>query len=85
MTNRVGCAIIVKRSEEKDENAAMAQLVEHILGKDEVISSNLISSSRQPRGIASGLWFLLACIISKKCSKKSKKGVDKRKGMQYNG
>ena len=28
----------------------MAQSVEHILGKDEVISSNLISSSRQPRG-----------------------------------
>ncbi len=26
--------------------AAMAQLVEHILGKDEVISSNLISSSK---------------------------------------
>ena len=26
-------------------NAAMAQLVEHILGKDEVISSILISSS----------------------------------------
>ena len=25
----------------------MAQLVEHILGKDEVISSNLISSSRK--------------------------------------
>ena len=29
--------------------AAMAQLVEHILGKDEVPSSNLGSSSRQPR------------------------------------
>ena len=26
----------------------MAQLVEHILGKDEVISSNLISSSKDP-------------------------------------
>ena len=45
LTNKGGCAIIVKRSEEKDENAAMAQLVEHILGKDEVISSTLISSS----------------------------------------
>ena len=29
------------------EYAAMAQLVEHILGKDEVISSTLISSSRK--------------------------------------
>ena len=28
----------------------MAQLVEHILGKDEVPSSNLGSSSRHPRG-----------------------------------
>ena len=28
----------------------MAQLVEHILGTDEVPSSNLGSSSRQPRG-----------------------------------
>ena len=28
----------------------MAQLVEHILGKDEVPSSNLGSSSKQPRG-----------------------------------
>ena len=28
-------------------NAAMAQLVEHILGKDEVPSSNLGSSSKQ--------------------------------------
>ena len=30
--------------------AAMAQLVERVLGKDEVISSTLISSSRHPRG-----------------------------------
>ncbi len=27
-------------------NAAMAQVVEHILGKDEVTSSNLVSSSK---------------------------------------
>ena len=32
----------------------MAQLVEHILGKDEVISSTLISSSKAPRAIALG-------------------------------
>ena len=30
-------------------NAAMAQLVEHILGKDEVPGPNPGSSSRQPR------------------------------------
>ena len=40
------------------EHAAMAQLVEHILGKDEVPGPNPGSSSRQPRGYASGLWFL---------------------------
>ena len=35
-----------KRAHKKTtKSAAMAQLVEHILGKDEVISSNLISSS----------------------------------------
>ena len=37
--------------------AAMAQLVEHILGKDEVPGPNPGSSSRQPRGNPSGLWF----------------------------
>ncbi len=34
----------------------MAQLVEHILGKDEVISSNLISSSNPT--FWSGFWFV---------------------------
>ena len=35
-----------------DKNAAMAQLVERILGKDEVISSTLISSSKStPFGV----------------------------------
>ena len=29
--------------------AAMAQVVEHILGKDEVTSSNLVSSSKKQR------------------------------------
>lgn len=28
------------------KNAAMAQVVEHVLGKDEVTSSNLVSSSK---------------------------------------
>ena len=36
----------------------MAQLVEHILGKDEVISSNLITSSRSPVGLAPAGIFL---------------------------
>lgn len=41
-----------------DANAAMAQLVERVLGKDEVISSTLISSSRHPRRESpSGLWY----------------------------
>ena len=35
-------------------NAAMAQLVEHILGKDEVPGPNPGSSSRQPRRLFSG-------------------------------
>ena len=37
--------------------ADMAQLVEHILGKDEVTSSNLVSSSKAPSTISS--WGLL--------------------------
>ncbi len=38
-----------KRNEHrKQKNAAMAQLVERVLGKDEVISSTLISSSKIP-------------------------------------
>ena len=35
-------------------NAAMAQLVEHILGKDEVPGPNPGSSSRQPRSVCFG-------------------------------
>ena len=34
----------------------MAQLVEHILGKDEVISSTLISSSKIPFTYVSGIF-----------------------------
>ena len=37
----------------------MAQLVEHILGKDEVISSNLISSSRKRQISVCRFLFLL--------------------------
>ena len=35
-------------------DADIAQLVEHVIGNDEVISSNLIISSKNPRLIASG-------------------------------
>ncbi len=36
----------------------MAQLVEHILGKDEVISSTLISSSKKERSFSFVLFLL---------------------------
>ena len=49
MTNQDLWCIIYKSVDESDQNdrllAAMAQVVEHILGKDEVPSSNLGSSS----------------------------------------
>ncbi len=32
-------------------NADMAQVAEHILGKDEVTSSNLVISSKNPRNL----------------------------------
>ena len=44
LTNSLFSVIIVPV-----RNAAMAQLVERVLGKDEVSSSNLDSSSRKPR------------------------------------
>ena len=44
MTNAFFSVIIIPV-----RNAAMAQLVERVLGKDEVSSSNLDSSSRKPR------------------------------------
>ncbi len=44
-------------------NAAMAQLVEHILGKDEVPGPNPGSSSRQPRReIFGALVFISPCL-----------------------
>ena len=45
ITNEKLSAIIVK----VNTNAAMAQLAEHVLGKDEVTSSNLVSSSKKFR------------------------------------
>ena len=41
-------------------SAAMAQMVERILGKDEVISSTLISSSRKASGIPGAFSVLFA-------------------------
>ena len=45
LTNGVSCTIMFKLS----RNAAIAQPVERILGKDEVASSNLASSSKNKR------------------------------------
>ena len=42
------------------EFADMAQEVEHVLGKDEVTSSNLVSSSKKPNAVALG--FFYACV-----------------------
>ena len=39
-------------------NADMAQLVEHVLGKDEVTSSNLVSSSRKKHICVADVLFL---------------------------
>ncbi len=41
----------------------MAQLVEHILGKDEVISSTLITSSRKGRSAGTCLFRFLQGIV----------------------
>ena len=46
LTNRSLCYIIHKLSDSGPEYAAIAQQVERILGKDEVASSNLASSSK---------------------------------------
>ncbi len=40
----------------KVSNAGMAQSVEHVIGNDEVISSILITSSKNPRAIALGFF-----------------------------
>ena len=55
MTFIVLCAIMQKLS----ANAAIAQPVERILGKDEVASSNLASSSTKNPRAATALGFLL--------------------------
>ena len=43
------------------EFADMAQEVEHVLGKDEVTSSNLVISSKKNRRIRGGFSFLFIC------------------------
>ena len=40
-------------------NAGMAQSVEHVIGNDEVISSNLITSSKIPITKVVGIFFML--------------------------
>ena len=47
------------------KNAAIAQPVERILGKDEVASSNLASSSKTPDSLLeSGVFLLFACSVN---------------------
>ena len=46
LTNPPACYIIHKLSDSETKYAAIAQQVERILGKDEVASSNLASSSK---------------------------------------
>ncbi len=41
------CVLCIMISAVEKRNAAMAQVVEHVLGKDEVTSSNLVSSSNK--------------------------------------
>ena len=47
LDNRHGYAIITKRSAKVGADAAIAQLVERVIGNDEVGSSNLPSSSKK--------------------------------------
>ena len=47
------CFIVWRQREKVDRDAHVAQLVEHILGKDEVISSILIMGSSRRAG---ALW-----------------------------
>ncbi len=42
----------------------MAQVVEHILGKDEVTSSNLVSSSKKKSHTSCGFFFLFFSLFS---------------------
>ena len=50
--------------EQTISNAAIAQSVERILGKDEVASSNLASSSKIPNVLRSGFFLLLAFLFT---------------------
>ena len=45
------------------EFADMAQEVEHVLGKDEVTSSNLVISSKKNRRTRGGFTFLFVCFF----------------------
>ena len=62
MTSASGFDIILAVPVCRSKNAAMAQLVEHMLGKHEVPGPNPGSSSKHPRGFSSGLWFFMGII-----------------------
>ena len=59
LTNGKKFDIIVRSTVKKSIFAGMAQLVEHVIGNDEVISSTLIASSRNRIAIA--VRFLFFC------------------------
>ena len=59
LTNGMFCTIISKLS----RNAAIAQPVERILGKDEVASSNLASSSKTPDSLRESRLFLVSRLM----------------------
>ena len=61
LTNQTLCYIIHKLSDSETKYAAIAQQVERILGKDEVASSNLASSSKTKRpSVRMGVFVLAA-------------------------
>ena len=57
LTNQDDCYIIHKLSDSETKYAAIAQQVERILGKDEVASSNLASSSKKEEHLPVFLFF----------------------------
>ena len=63
LTNQTLCYIIHKLSDSETKYAAIAQQVERILGKDEVASSNLASSSKKEEHLPVFLFF--HCVRSK--------------------
>ena len=67
-SNKKFCIKYLDKTQKNDillKYAAMAQQVEHVLGKDEVVGSNPIGSSRSPRTNVLGDFFIRAEITLK--------------------